>query len=74
MTSFPSGHLARHPELVAVPDEPPPVFVPAARTGRAPADRARLPGRLMIAVGVPLGVFLAYELYTAVAAAARPHH
>ncbi|WP_165959976.1 hypothetical protein [Nonomuraea longispora] len=36
MTSFPFGHLARHPELAAVPDEPPPVFVPADRPGRRP--------------------------------------
>ncbi|MEO3791511.1 hypothetical protein ABGB14_15005 [Nonomuraea sp. B10E15] len=74
VTSFPSGYLARHLELVAVPEEPPqPVFVPAARPGETPADRARLPGRLLIALGVPLVAFLAYELYIGFAAAARPH-
>jgi hypothetical protein len=75
VTSFPSGYLARHLELVAVPEEPPqPVFVPAPRPGKAPADRAHLPGRLLIALSVPLVAFLAYELYTTLAAAAaRPH-
>ncbi|MEO3885852.1 hypothetical protein [Nonomuraea sp. B5E05] len=49
------------------------MVVPAARPGEAPADRTRLPGRLLIALGVLLVAFLAYELYTGYAAAARPH-
>ncbi|TDD46422.1 hypothetical protein E1286_20790 [Nonomuraea terrae] len=72
LTSFPSGYLARHPELVAEPEPgPAPVFAPAPVSwpDSAPAARrSKLPGRLLIAFGVPLVLFLGYELYIIAAA------
>ncbi|KAB8192359.1 hypothetical protein FH608_027220 [Nonomuraea phyllanthi] len=78
-TSFPWGYLARHPELVAGPEPelvpgPAPAGVPAvAEPGRTSAPRTNLPGRLLIALGVPLALFVGYELY-ANAVAAAAHH
>ncbi|MEV0387312.1 hypothetical protein [Nonomuraea sp. NPDC050643] len=76
VTWFPSGYLTRHPELVAAPDpEPEPVFAPMPVPGRAPAvARTHLPGRLLVGLGVPLALFVAYELYANVVAVAHPHH
>ncbi|MFI7633668.1 hypothetical protein [Nonomuraea sp. NPDC049400] len=73
-TSFPSGYLPRHPELLPDPEpEPAPVFAPAAgEPGRLSAPRTSLPSRLLIALGVPLAVFVGYELYANAVAVA--HH
>ncbi|WP_157549185.1 hypothetical protein [Nonomuraea candida] len=77
VTWFPSGYSTRHPELVpALDPEPAPVFVPAPAPlpVRSPAvARTHLPGRLLVALGVPLALFVGYELYTSVVAVARPH-
>ncbi|MFG1706788.1 hypothetical protein ACFLIM_26720 [Nonomuraea sp. M3C6] len=78
VTSFPTGYLARHPELVPEPEAAPqPLFVPVPEPSRAPsrapAERTALPGRLLIALGVPLAVFVGYELYANVVAVAHPH-
>ncbi|MEV0233115.1 hypothetical protein [Nonomuraea sp. NPDC050786] len=75
VTSFPAGYLARHPELVPDPaPEPAPVFAPAAaRPGRVSAPRTNLPGRLLVALGVPLAMFVGYELYANTLAVAHHH-
>ncbi|MEO3869223.1 hypothetical protein ABGB18_10375 [Nonomuraea sp. B12E4] len=74
VTSFPAGYLARHPELVPGPEpDPAPLFVPGTEPSRVPAERTPLPGRLLIALGVPLAIFIGYELYANVVAAAHPH-
>jgi hypothetical protein len=74
VTWFPSGYLTRHPELVAGPEpEPAPVHLPAPAPRRAPAaKRAPMAGRLLVALGVPLGLFVGYELYASLMAAIRP--
>ncbi|TMR96694.1 hypothetical protein [Nonomuraea basaltis] len=79
VTSFPSGHLARHPELLPGPGpepepEPEPCLEPLPEPGRVPAERTPLPGRLLVAIGVPVALFVGYELYTNLVAAAHPHH
>ncbi|SDK92452.1 hypothetical protein SAMN05421874_11333 [Nonomuraea maritima] len=67
VTWFPNGYLARHPELVSGPEpEPEPVRVPAVTRvpARAPAARrSARPGRLAVALGVPLALFVGYEVY-----------
>ncbi|MER7501590.1 hypothetical protein AB0L05_21555 [Nonomuraea pusilla] len=77
VTSFPTGYLARHPELMAAP-EPEPVAAtaaPAARPVRAPVvTRTPLPGRLLVAVGAPVALFVGYELYRNLVVAAPVHH
>ncbi|GAA3706711.1 hypothetical protein GCM10022224_085290 [Nonomuraea antimicrobica] len=78
VTWFPSGYLTRHPELMPQREsepEPAPVMAPVPATGRAPAaKRAHLPGRLLVALGVPLALFVGYELYANIVALARPRH
>ncbi|MGW0805473.1 hypothetical protein [Nonomuraea sp. NPDC002799] len=75
VTSFPAGYLARHPELLAEPEVvAAPLFVPVIEPDRVPAQRTHLPGRLLVALGVPLAAFVAYELYVNLVAAAHPHH
>ncbi|MGP3956643.1 hypothetical protein ACTWPT_11635 [Nonomuraea sp. 3N208] len=74
-TSFPPGYLDRHRELVPVPDpEPEPCLPPAAEPDRAPAEGTPLTGRLLVAIGVPVALFVGYELYASIVAAANPHH
>ncbi|MEW9549279.1 hypothetical protein [Nonomuraea sp. NPDC050783] len=76
VTSFPSGYLARHPELMAAPDpEPAPLLGPATEPpdGLPAVVRATLPGRLLVALGVPIALFVGYELYAAVAAPVAHH-
>ncbi|TMR14895.1 hypothetical protein ETD86_28010 [Nonomuraea turkmeniaca] len=75
VTSFPSGYLARHRELMPVPEpEPEPYLPPAAEPDSVSVERTRLPGRLLVAIGVPVALFVGYELYANVVAAANPHH
>lgn len=75
VTSFPSGYLARHPELVPGPEpEPEPYLAPLPEPDRVPVERTHLPGRLLVAIGVPVAVFVAYELWANLTAAAHPHH
>ncbi|MCK2217354.1 hypothetical protein MF672_026715 [Actinomadura sp. ATCC 31491] len=78
VTSFPSGYLSRHPELIAAPDpepEPAPLLVPVAEPpGRAPAvERITLPGRLLVAIGAPVALFVGYEFYATVVAPVHHH-
>lgn len=84
VTWFPPGYLTRHPELLPRPEPeiepeiepapvPEPVLVPAPAPSRAPArERAHLPGRLLVALGVPLALFVGYELYASLVAVTRP--
>ncbi|MEV0613089.1 hypothetical protein AB0I81_07160 [Nonomuraea sp. NPDC050404] len=76
VTWFPSGYSSRHPELVpALEPEPGPVPVPAPvpPPGRASAgSRTYLPGRLLVGLGVPMALFVGYELYANIIAMARP--
>ncbi|GAA3667874.1 hypothetical protein GCM10022224_035080 [Nonomuraea antimicrobica] len=76
LTSFPSGYLARHPELTAAPDPLPLARVPAVpiKDIELTADRPGLPRRLLIAIGLPVVAFVGYELYQYVLAPAVPHH
>ncbi|GAA3539603.1 hypothetical protein GCM10022419_019570 [Nonomuraea rosea] len=75
VTSFPFGYLARHPELVPAPEpEPAPVFAPAIEPLAVPVERSHLPGRLLVALGVPLAAFIGYELYENLVSVAGPHH
>ncbi|HEX4813469.1 MAG TPA: hypothetical protein VFV66_12035 [Nonomuraea sp.] len=75
VTSFPAGYLAHHPELVpAAEPEPEPDLTPLPEPAPAPAARTPVPGRLLVAIGVPLALFVAYELWANVVAAARPPH
>ncbi|MEU8246083.1 hypothetical protein [Nonomuraea sp. NPDC048916] len=76
VTSFPVGYLARHPELVPAPEPEPlaaaPVAAAAAR-GVLPPARAPLPGRLLVAMGLPVLGFIGYELYENLIVRAHPH-
>ncbi|MEU4227979.1 hypothetical protein AB0F17_27130 [Nonomuraea sp. NPDC026600] len=77
VTSFPTGYLSRHPELVPMPaPAPEPVTelpaVPDVMV-RAPMVRAPLPGRLLLAVGLPVALFVGYELYENMTRAVHPH-
>ncbi|MEU6710457.1 hypothetical protein ABZ897_03160 [Nonomuraea sp. NPDC046802] len=75
VTSFPSGYLAHHPELVPAPEpEPEPLFVPVIEPGSRPAERSPLPGRLLVALGLPLAAFVGYELFANLVHPVRPHH
>lgn len=73
-TSFPPGHLSRHPELVPAPEP-----APEARATLVPAQARREPvaraprTRLLLALGLPLLLAGGYELYRVVAAATPPH-
>ncbi|WP_219460275.1 hypothetical protein [Nonomuraea rhizosphaerae] len=75
VTSFPTGYLSRHPELVPAP-VPEPVaearVVPVVAR-RDPTARAPLPARLLLAVGVPVALFVAYELYENAIRVAHSH-
>ncbi|MFB4264877.1 hypothetical protein [Nonomuraea sp. GTA35] len=80
VTWFPSGYPTRHPgpepetESKSEP-ETERVSCPAAPPDRTPAplpERTRLPGRLLVALGVPLALFVGYELYANAMAAAHP--
>lgn len=79
VTSFPTGYLSRHPELVPVPE--PEVEAPAVSAGsagsaaarRVPTARAPLPGRLLLAVGLPVALFVGYELYENMTHVVHPH-
>ncbi|MBF8190409.1 hypothetical protein ITP53_32800 [Nonomuraea sp. K274] len=76
VTSFPSGYLARHPELLsaAEPEDEPytePYIRPNSRPDRAPVKRRHLSGRLLIAFGVPLAVFVGWEFYASFVAHAH---
>lgn len=77
VTSFPTGYLSRHPELVPMPaPEPEPVTelpVPPDVVVRAPMVRAALPGRLLLAVGLPVALFVGYELYENMTRVVHPH-
>ncbi|MEU0571409.1 hypothetical protein ABZ297_39265 [Nonomuraea sp. NPDC005983] len=78
VTSFPSGYLSRHPELMAAPEPEPvarprPAPAPPAVERRAPAPRTPLPMRVLVAIGVPIVVFVAYELYEGLKTVAHPH-
>ncbi|NRQ37739.1 hypothetical protein HII36_38810 [Nonomuraea sp. NN258] len=79
-TSFPSGYLSRHPELLAAPDpEPlvrPPAGPPATPVERIEpaARRTSRPGRRLIAVGVPVVLFVGYEVYANVVEPLLRHH
>ncbi|MEV4174300.1 MULTISPECIES: hypothetical protein [unclassified Nonomuraea] len=76
LTSFPSGYLARHPELTAAPDPKPLAEVPIMpiKDIDLPAGRPPLPRRLLIAVGLPVVAFAGYELYQYLLAPALHHH
>ncbi|NUR90032.1 MAG: hypothetical protein HOY71_38655, partial [Nonomuraea sp.] len=65
LTSFPRGYLRRHPELAGTPDPEPVLDTPAISipVTRVPLGRAPLPGRLLAAIGVPVALFVGYELY-----------
>ncbi|MCP2354473.1 hypothetical protein HD597_001493 [Nonomuraea thailandensis] len=74
VTWYPSGRPARHREPGPEP-EPEPALAPAEPPDRASApfpERTPLPGRLLIALGVPLALFVGYELYAGAVAAAHP--
>jgi hypothetical protein len=75
VTSFPAGYLSRHPELVPAPAQEPVAEAPVvpAEARRAPAARAPLPGRLLVAIGAPVAVFVGYELYENMTHVVRPH-
>jgi hypothetical protein len=74
VTSFPTGYLARHPELVPAPErEPEPCLEPLPEPDRRPAERALLPGRLLVVIGVPVALFVGYEMYASLTAT-MPHH
>nr|SBO98962.1 hypothetical protein BN4615_P8478 [Nonomuraea gerenzanensis] len=77
VTWFPSGYPTRHPEPEPEHEpEPEPVLMPAWPPDRASApqtERTRLPGRLLVALGVPLALFVGYELYAGAMAAAHQH-
>ncbi|MFI6595478.1 hypothetical protein ACIBHX_04470 [Nonomuraea sp. NPDC050536] len=76
VTMFPHGYLRRHPELVPVPvPEPATVTEPPAVpvVARQMPARAPLPGRLLAAIGVPVALFVAYELYENLVAVTHPH-
>ncbi|NUR89696.1 MAG: hypothetical protein HOY71_36920 [Nonomuraea sp.] len=81
VTSFPSGYLARHPELRPEPEFPPefrpelvPDLGPVLEEPEAPVAGAPLAGRLLVAVGVPVALFIGYELYENLAVVAHGHH
>ncbi|TYB53000.1 hypothetical protein FXF51_50405 [Nonomuraea sp. PA05] len=77
LTSFPTGYLARHPELTAAPDPVPLAKVPVVPVNEIDlptAIRTPLPRRLLIAVGLPVVAFVGYELYQYVLGPAVPHH
>ncbi|SEG96771.1 hypothetical protein SAMN05444920_11088 [Nonomuraea solani] len=64
-TSFPAGYLTRHPELMAPPEPVALADVPVqpVKEISVPLERAAPPRRLLIAVGVPVVLFVGYELY-----------
>ncbi|MEV0390627.1 hypothetical protein [Nonomuraea sp. NPDC050643] len=74
-TSFPAGYLTRHPELMA-PPEPRPLadlpVTPVKEIGPV-LERAPFSRRLLIAVGVPVMVFVGYEVYQNVLASSVHH-
>ncbi|MFI7421407.1 hypothetical protein [Nonomuraea sp. NPDC049684] len=81
VTSFPSGYLARHPELRPAPEVLPElvpelgaVSGPVLEEPKAPLAGAPLAGRLLVAVGVPVALFVGYELYRSLVAVAPAHH
>ncbi|MER6513746.1 hypothetical protein ABT158_43515 [Nonomuraea sp. NPDC001636] len=85
VTSFPNGYLARHPELRPDPEARPevrPQLVPelgavsgpALEEPKAPLAGAPLAGRLLVAIGVPVALFVGYELYRGLVGAAPVHH
>ncbi|MEV0592372.1 hypothetical protein [Nonomuraea cavernae] len=72
VTSFPVGYLARHPELAPAPEpEPLVAATPVARW--VPPVRAPLPGRLLVAMGLPVLAFIGYELYENLFVRTHPH-
>jgi hypothetical protein len=76
VTSFPTGYLSRHPELVPVPEpvvEAPAMAAASVAARRVPMARAPLPGRLLLAVGVPVALFVGYELYENMTRVVHPH-
>jgi hypothetical protein len=76
LTSFPSGYLARHPELMAAPEPKALAKVPILpiKDIDLPAVRPPLQRRLLIALGLPVAAFAGYELYQYVVAPAIHHH
>jgi len=76
VTSFPTGYLSRHPELVPVPEpvvEAPAMAAASVAARRVPIARAPLPGRLLLAVGLPVALFVGYELYENMTRVVHPH-
>ncbi|NJP89175.1 hypothetical protein HCN51_06895 [Nonomuraea sp. FMUSA5-5] len=76
VTWFPSGHPIRVPEPEHEPEHDEPETMPEPVPVRAPApvpERTHLPGRLLVALGVPLALFVGYELFANAVASVRPH-
>ncbi|MFI6923009.1 hypothetical protein ACIBIZ_23905 [Nonomuraea spiralis] len=87
VTSFPSGYLARHPELrpeAELVPEPVLELVPVPELGaasgpaleepRTPLRGAPVAGRLLVAIGVPVALFVGYELYRNLVVVTHVHH
>ncbi|MFI9590271.1 hypothetical protein [Nonomuraea sp. NPDC052265] len=81
VTSFPSGYLARHPELRPDPELLPELLPelgtasgPLLEEPKTPLPGAPLAGRLLVAIGVPVALFVGYELYRSLVAVTPVHH
>jgi hypothetical protein len=85
VTSFPNGYLAHHPELAPEPEFPPEFRADlvsdlgAASASvldepEAPVTRTHLSSRLLVALGVPVALFVGYELYENLVALPHTHH
>lgn len=75
VTSFPSGYLSHHPELrppvpVAAVE---PVESPAMEVAQRQPFRLASGNRLMAAIGLPVVVFVGYELYMNLVRPIHPH-
>jgi hypothetical protein len=74
VTSFPTGYLSRHPELIPVSAPEPVAELPVPDVApQVPVTRAPLPGRLLLAVGLPVALFVGYELYENLTRTVHPH-
>ncbi|TYB68902.1 hypothetical protein FXF51_10450 [Nonomuraea sp. PA05] len=72
VTCFPPGcPAARRPEPEPEPEA---VLMPWPDRASAPVpERTHLPGKLLVALGVPMALFVGYELYAGAMAAVHPH-
>lgn len=80
VTSFPRGYLAHHPELGAEPEfradlvsDVGAAHDPRLEQPRVPTQGAPTASRLLVALGVPLALFVGYELYENIMVV-RHHH